>query len=41
MFSVGIADGKTQITALGKTGYIAGGPTPWIANANKMLTTKK
>lgn len=41
MFSVGIADEKTQITALGKTGYIAGGPTPWIANANKMLTTKK
>jgi protein disulfide-isomerase len=41
MFSVAIADGKTQITSLGKTGYIAGGPTPWIANANNMLNTKK
>ena len=37
MFNVGIADGKTQITALGKMGYLAGGPTPWIANANKYL----
>ena len=37
MFNVGIAEGKTQITALGKMGYIAGGPTPWIANANNYL----
>ena len=37
MFNVGIADGKTQITSLGKTGYVAGGPTPWIANANNYL----
>ena len=37
MFNVGIADGKTQITALGKMGYLAGGPTPWIANANNYL----
>ena len=41
MFTVAIADGKTQVTSLGKTGYIAGGPTPWIANANSMLNTKK
>ena len=37
MFNVGIAEGKTQITSLGKTGYVAGGPTPWIANANNYL----
>lgn len=37
MFNVGVADGKTQITALGKMGYLAGGPTPWIANANNYL----
>ena len=37
MFNVEIADGKTQITALGKMGYLAGGPTPWIANANNYL----
>ena len=36
MFNVGIADGKTQITALGKMGC-CGGPTPWIANANNYL----
>ena len=37
MFNVGIAEGKTQITSLGKMGYLAGGPTPWIANANNYL----
>ncbi|MGC6470173.1 MAG: thioredoxin family protein [Flavobacteriales bacterium] len=41
LFTVGVLGGKTQITALGKTGYVAGGPTPWIANANKMLKSKK
>ena len=40
MFTVGVADGKTQITSLGKTGYVAGGPTPWIANANKFLNNQ-
>ena len=40
MFTVGISDGKTQITALGKMGYLAGGPTPWIANANNYLINK-
>tara|TARA_Y100000766_G_scaffold285490_1_gene309393 strand:+ start:10958 stop:11452 length:495 start_codon:yes stop_codon:yes gene_type:complete len=40
MFKVGISDGKTQITALGKMGYLAGGPTPWIANANNYLKNK-
>ena len=37
MFNVGIAEGKTQITALGKMSYLPGGPTPWIANANNYL----
>ena len=37
MFNVGIVEGKTQITALGKMCYIAGGPTHWIANANNYL----
>lgn len=40
MFTVGVDDGKTQITSLGKTGYVAGGPTPWIANANKFLNNQ-
>lgn len=37
LFSVNKNEGKTQITSLGKTGYVAGGPTPWIANANTLL----
>jgi len=37
MFNVSIVDGKTQITSLGKTGYVAGGPTPWIDNADTFL----
>jgi thioredoxin-related protein len=41
LFSVALQDGKTQITSYGKTGYIAGGPTPWIANANNMLKNKQ
>ena len=41
MFSVATTDGKTQITSLGKSGYIAGGPTPWITNANTFLNNKK
>ena len=41
LFSVALTDGKTQITSHGKTGYIAGGPTPWIANANNMLKNKQ
>lgn len=40
LFSVNNSDGKTQITSLGKTGYVAGGPTPWIANANTLLKNK-
>ena len=37
IFNITIVDGKTQITSLGKTGYVAGGPTAWIANANNYL----
>ena len=40
IFNVVITDGKTQITSLGKMGYIAGGPTPWIASANNYLKNK-
>ena len=40
LFSVKNNEGKTQITSLGKTGYVAGGPTPWIANANTLLKNK-
>ena len=40
IFNVIITDGKTQITSLGKMGYLAGGPTPWIASANNYLKNK-
>ena len=40
IFYVIITDGKTQITSLGKMGYLAGGPTPWIASANNYLKNK-
>ena len=40
IFNVVITDGKTQITTLGKMGYLAGGPTPWIASANNYLKNK-
>jgi hypothetical protein len=41
VFNVGITDGKTQITSLGQMGYVAGGPTPWISNANTFIKNKK
>ena len=40
IFNVTITDGKTQITSLGKMGYLAGGPTPWIASANNYIKNK-
>ena len=40
IFNVVITDGKTQITSLGKMGYLAGGPTPWIASANNYIKNK-
>ena len=32
---------KVNFSALGSTGYVAGGPTAWLANANKILANKK
>ena len=37
VFNVGVEDGKTQITQIGKTGYVAGGPKPWIANVTQFI----
>ena len=31
------ADGNVQFKTLGQTGYVAGGPTKWIASANQFL----
>lgn len=33
-------DGKLNFKALGKTGYVAGGPKAWLAEANGFLKTK-
>ena len=30
-------DGKTSFEKIGMTGYLAGGPTPWLANADTIL----
>ena len=32
-----LKDGKTNLEQLGSTGYLAGGPSVWIASANKIL----
>ncbi|WP_313807431.1 thioredoxin family protein [Flavobacterium sp.] len=34
-------DGKTNLTALGSTGYVAGGPEAWLAGANQILANSK
>jgi len=34
-------EGKISFDALGSTGYVAGGPTPWLDGANKILKNKK
>lgn len=34
-------DGKINLEQLGSTGYVAGGPTPWLEGAKKILNTKK
>lgn len=34
-------DGKMNLNALGKTGYVAGGPEKWLAVANDILSNKK
>lgn len=33
-------DGNVQFKTLGQTGYVAGGPTKWIASANQFLKDK-
>lgn len=33
-------DGKVNLKALGKTGYVAGGPEKWLSVANGILETK-
>ena len=30
-------ENQPEIVPLGKTGYVAGGPTPWINQANSIL----
>ncbi len=32
-----VKDGKTNLEQLGSTGYVAGGPTTWIAGANQII----
>ena len=32
--------GQVNLSQLGSTGYVAGGPTKWIAAANKILNNK-
>lgn len=34
-------EGKVSFQALGSTGYVAGGPTPWLDKANGILAAKK
>ena len=34
-------DGKTSLEQLGSTGYVAGGPSDWLAVADKILANKK
>jgi protein disulfide-isomerase len=33
-------DGKISFDALGSTGYVAGGPSAWLAGANKIINNK-
>ena len=34
-------DGKINLEKIGSTGYLAGGPTTWLAAANQILANKK
>ena len=34
-------DGKINLEKLGSTGYVAGGPSAWLAGANQILSKKK
>ena len=35
------AEGKFSFQAIGKTGYVAGGPSKWLESADKILAAKK
>jgi len=35
-----VKGGKPSYTGLGSTGYVAGGPKAWLAEADKILKTK-
>lgn len=35
-----VKKGKPNFTAMGSTGYVAGGPNAWIGEADKILKTK-
>lgn len=35
------ADGKVNLSQLGSTGYVAGGPEAWISGANQILANNK
>jgi protein disulfide-isomerase len=35
-----VKSGKSNFTAIGSTGYVAGGPKAWLAEADKILKTK-
>lgn len=37
----GVKDGKTNFEQLGQTGYVAGGPSAWLAGANQILANFK
>ena len=34
-------DGKINLTQLGRTGYVAGGPKAWLGGADQILTNKQ
>ena len=34
------SSGEVQLTPIGRTGYVKGGPAPWIATANQQLVAK-
>ena len=41
-FAKGVTkNGKTNLEGLGSTGYVAGGPSAWLAVANGFLAQKK
>jgi thioredoxin-related protein len=41
LVNAGKKDGKVNLEQLGSTGYVAGGPTAWLAVADQILKNKK